>query len=246
MTRNHFPRTIIALFVLFFSIIYALPSRSQTVLEAGPILGISWYNGDLNPQQQFYQVHPSVGILMRYIVNDRIAYRASVSYARISGSYPANNVILPQTIDAAYGFSRNIGDIAAMLEWNLFSFDHPFKKETVFTPYVTIGIGSLFYKRYLHESGNFSEKPLFVLSLPFGAGVKWKVTDGIKLGLEWTFRKTFVDDLDIVGTNNSVNPSNPYGFNQSSRTHNNDWISVVGVTASFSIFKRNADCNDGF
>jgi hypothetical protein len=246
MNKSHFPRNIIVLIFLVTSVIYAIPARSQTVLEAGPLVGVSWYNGDLNPQRQFYQMHPSIGIVARYIVNDRIAYRASASFATISGAYPATKVIFPQTSNAPYSFSRNLGDFTAMFEWNLFSFDHPFKKESTFTPYATIGIGSVFYKRYLQENGNLSEKPLFVLSLPFGAGVKWKVTDGIKLGLEWTFRKTFADDLDYVGTNNSVNPSDPYGFNESSSTHNNDWISVVGATVSFSLIKRNSECNSGF
>lgn len=245
MNRSQLPRNIVVLIFLVTSAIFTMPARSQTVLEAGPLLGVSWYNGDLNPQRQFYRVHPSVGIVVRYIVNDRIAYRVGASFGTISGAYPFPNVVFPQVSEAPYSFKRNVGDFTAMFEWNLFSFDHPFKKETIFTPYVTIGVGSLFYKRYSYENGNHSEKPLFVLSLPFGAGVKWKVGDGIKLGVEWTFRKTFVDDLDVVGTDYSVNPSSPYGFSQSS-THNNDWISVVGVTASFSLFKRNADCNDGF
>ena len=220
--------------------------HSQTILEAGPLLGVSWYNGDLNPQRQFYRVHPSGGVIVRYSVNDRIAFRAGASLVSISGAYPFDDVYMPQISDEPYKFNRTFGDITTMMEINFFSFDHPFNKESTFSPYVTFGLGSFFYKRYLQENGNHTEKPVFVLSLPFGGGVKWKLKNGLKLGLEWTFRKTFTDDLDLVGTNYSVNPSDPYGFNQKVTTHNNDWFSVVGISATFSLVKRKGQCNAGF
>lgn len=246
MNRSRQPRIFVVLVVLVLSEIFSIQARSQTILEAGPLLGVSWYNGDLNPQRQFYRVHPAAGIIVRYSVNDRIAFRGGASIVSISGGYPVGDVVLPQTNNAPYRFNRTFGDFTAMMELNFFSFDHPFNKESSFSPYVTFGIGSIFYKRYLQENGNHSEKPLFVLSLPFGGGVKWKLSNGIKLGLEWTFRKTFADDLDLTGTDYPVNPSDPYGFNQKVNSHNNDWFSVVGISATFSLINRRSQCNAGF
>ncbi|WP_233248594.1 hypothetical protein, partial [Desulfonatronum sp. SC1] len=68
----------------------------------------------------------------------------------------------------------------------------------------------------------------------------------MKLGAEWTFRKTFTDDLDLIGFNNPIDPSDPYRFNQNTLSHNNDWYSVVGLYMTFSIFSRRDKCHDGF
>jgi hypothetical protein len=244
MNKTSRPLYLISL-ILLFGLNVTL-AKSQTLLEAGPLLGISWYNGDLNPQRQFYRIHPSAGLIVRYSANDRIAFRGSVLLAGISGAYPVGDEVMVEVSDSPYRFRRTLGDATAMMEFNFFSFDHPFNDESSFTPYFTFGLGSVFYKRYAQADGNHTEKPLFVLSLPFGGGVKWKLKNGLKLGLEWTFRKSFADDLDLVGANLPVNPSDSYGFDQKVVTHNNDWVSVVGVSATFSLINRRSRCNDGF
>ncbi len=233
--------------LVFFAFLLVGPGvLAQTKLEGGPYIGVSWYNGDLNPNAQFYNIQPAFGGIVRYSVNDRIAFRGGALLAGMSGDYPQKNVYLPTSSEDAYHFSREVLDLTALLEVNFLSFDHPTNKESIFTPYFTLGIGSTFYKRYTEDNGNHNEKPTFVLSLPFGAGVKWKVNDWMNLGAEWTLRKTFVDDLDVVGHENIVNASNPLGFQKTSSTHNNDWYSVVGVYATFNLYSRRDKCRDGF
>lgn len=243
---NRVPRPLLIVSLIFLFGLNLTSAESQALLEAGPMLGFSWYNGDLNPQRQFYRIHPAGGVIVRYSVNDRIAFRGGFLLAGISGAYPVGNEVLKQQVEATYRFNRTLGDATAMMEFNFFSFDHPFKSESTFTPYFTFGLGSIFYKRYSQADGNHTEKSLFVLSLPFGGGVKWKLKNGLKLGLEWTFRKSFIDDLDLVGTQLPVDPSDPYGFDQTVVTHNNDWVSVVGVSATFSLINRRSRCNAGF
>lgn len=235
--------------IIFILIPLILPIQeinAQAKLEGGPYIGVSWYNGDLNPQRQFYRIHPAIGGIIRYSVNDRIAFRGGASLVGISGAYPAKDVYLPDAENVTYSFKRNLIDITALTEINFFSFDHPHNREAIFTPYATLGFGTTIYKRYREENDNHTEKPTFVLSLPFGAGVKWKVNSWMKLGAEWTFRKTFTDDLDLIGFNNPIDPSDPYRFNQNTLSHNNDWYSVVGLYMTFSIFSRRDKCHDGF
>ena len=227
---------------IIFSASFSVKIKSQTLLEGGPILGVSWYNGDLNPQRQFYNMQPAFGGFVRLALNDRLGYKGSLLIGGINGEYPAKNVLLNQISDDIYTFDRKITDVTVMFEFNMFSFDHPFKPENNFTPYMTFGLGGIFYKRYEEDE----EKPYFVLSLPFGAGVKWKMKNKLRIGMEWTMRKTFADDLDKVGFNNSVNPANPYAFNQWKMAHNNDWISFVNVYVSFTIFNRRTKCEAGY
>jgi hypothetical protein len=233
-------------FLLSIILLLPLYINAQTQLEGGPFIGVSWYNGDLNHQRQFYNIHPAYGGIIRYIVNDRIAFRGALTMATISGSYPEKNIYLPETNENPYQFKRNVGDASVLLEINFFSFDNPKNKESIFTPYVALGLASTFYNRFTEEEGNYSEKPTFVLSLPFGAGVKWKVNDRIRMGADWTFRKTFVDDLDFVGREYPVNPSDPFGFGPPKGIHNNDWYSVVGIYVTFSLLTRQEKCHAGF
>ena len=146
--------------------------------------------------------------------------------------------MLEQNNEPYYEFKRTLSDITVLLEINMFSFDHPYKKGSHFTPYMSFGIGTILYKRF----NEYKEIPHFVLSLPFGAGVKWKTQNGLRIGVEWTMRKSFADDLDYMGNNNSINPSDPYGFNLWKAAHNNDWVSFVGAYISVTLLNRREKC----
>jgi hypothetical protein len=119
----------ISIFVLtlFISVIFPEETKSQAILEGGPFLGISWYNGDLNPEKLFYNIHPAFGGFLRYSVNDRIGFKGMFTIGNISGEYPIKNVLLLEKSEQSYQFKRTVSDIAVLLEINFFSFDHPYK-----------------------------------------------------------------------------------------------------------------------
>ncbi|MDG5799710.1 DUF6089 family protein [Marinilabiliaceae bacterium ANBcel2] len=244
-------RSNIKLFILpVFIFVLLMPShyiKAQTKLEMGPLIGVSWYNGELNRTKQFYNMHPSAGILLRYLINDRIAFRTGVTAVTISGEYPTSRTFLKEYHhNNHYEFKRTVGDISFLTEFNFLSFDKPHTNDTNFSPYITAGLASTFYKSYKEVEGELSEKPTFVLSLPFGAGLKWKPTENMQVGIEWTFRKTFANDLDLKGFNTPIDPSDPFDMNESAIIHNNDWYSIFGVHATFSIFTKDTKCYDGF
>lgn len=217
---------------------------SQDRVEIGGFAGTSYYLGDLNPGTQFRNPHVAVGGIGRYVFTDRVAVKGTAILGRISGQYPQKNVLLNASSDSPYAFSRRVLDVAAMVEYNFLSYDHQYITSTVFTPYITFGLGTTAYNRY--SSNSDVAKSVFVLSLPFGAGVKYKLTDWVRVGAEWTFRKMFVDDLDYIGGNPSVNAADPYGFGHTSKVHNNDWVSYAGVYVTFNMFRRKSTCNSGF
>lgn len=231
------------LYAVFFILSYSV--KAQDKLELGMFLGASYYIGDLNPQKQFYQPGLVIGGIGRYVLSDRVAFKGTFSMASLKGSYPDNGVLFPEgNID--YSFNRQIGDATAQMEFNFMSYDHKFIHNTNFTPYLSFGLGTTIYKRFSTESENNSEQTVFILSLPIGVGVKYKINKWIRVGAEWSFRKTFVDDLDVVGNNLPINPGDPYAFDVGSKIHNNDWYSFAGVMVTFSLFKRNSECNGGF
>lgn len=230
--------------LIIVMIIVSLRASAQDKMELGLFLGGSYYMGDLNPSQQFKMVRPAFGGVARYSFTDRLAMKGNVVVANLACEYPwSGDKYVNWENGDGYEFDRTIVDVAVMGEFNFMTYDHLFQKHTNFTPYVTLGVGVTCYKRYGEKEGG---KQTFILSLPFGLGAKYKVNKWLRLGLEWTFRKTFVDDLDVMDTNEAkIDPNDPYGFGVHKSTHNNDWYSLCGVTVTMSMWPRKLACNDG-
>lgn len=235
-----FSKLLLIIFVCFVSV----SSKAQDRIELGGFLGASYYIGDLSKGIPFADSHLSVGGIGRYVFNDRIALKGMALYGAISGDYKGQNLKYLESSDANYAFERSIGDLSAQVEFNFRSYDHKFISTTNFTPYISVGLATTIYNRIDTDDENSKGKPSFILSLPFGVGAKYKINKYVRVGAEWTFRKTFVDDLDYMGEG-SVDPSDPYGFGESTLTHNNDWISFAGVYVTISMLKRKTRCNDG-
>ncbi len=224
-------------------------SSAQERIEGGLFLGASYYNGDLNPDRHFYKSMPAIGGLVRVVLNERLAFKGTMTLVEIQGEYPQPKIQYPTTSvrnSGFYSFQRTLADFSTQLEINFFDYDQPFRrKETRFTPFISTGLAYTLYNRYETVGSGGSENPHFILSLPFGVGVKWKPIDWLHVGLEWSFRKTFVDDLDYLGPG-SIDPADPYGFEQPSDWHNNDWYSYAGLFFTIDLFHKRVPCNAGF
>lgn len=220
----------------------SVTTKAQDKLELGLFLGGAYYIGDLNPSQHFLNTRPAIGLITRYAFTDRLAVKLNAIGAGIAGSYPKQGDVYVGT--GNYSFDKIIVDIGLTGEFNFMSYDHMFfKQQSRFTPYLTLGLAATGYESYKDNSNG---KQRIVLSLPFGIGVKYKVNQWLRLGLEWTMRKTFCDDIDLVDkTDVSIDPSDPYRFNENVLTHNNDWYSLIGATITLSMWPRKLQCNDG-
>nr|WP_321407703.1 DUF6089 family protein [uncultured Carboxylicivirga sp.] len=225
--------------------------HAQDRLELGGFIGTSYYFGDLNPSRQFYKLQPALGGIGRYAYSDRLAFKASATIGRISGDYSDESLnfkdLRPsdqQVGRPTYEFNNTIGDLTVQAEFNFLSYDHKYIANTGFTPYLSVGLGTMIYSRKEGDAENLTTKPTFILSLPFGVGVKYKVNKWVRLGAEWSFRKTFADDLDYEGPG-EIDPSDPYGAG-TTWTHNNDWVSFAGVYVTISMLRRKSSCNGGY
>lgn len=238
-----------AIILFFCALMLSSHSLAQDRIEGGLFFGASYYNGDLNPDRHFYRAKPAVGGLVRVVLNERLAFKGTLTAVEIQGKYPQPDIQYPSNSgnsSSGYSFQRTLADVSTQLEINFFDYDQPFRpEETCFTPYVTGGLAYTVYRPYQSGGSGGSENPHFILSLPFGIGVKWKPLDWLHVGLEWSFRKTFVDDLDKTGEVD-IDPADPYGFETPSDWHNNDWYSYAGVFFSFDLFHRKVPCNAGF
>lgn len=175
------------------------PAKAQNRFEIGVFGGAGSYYGDLNPSTPFKNSHPALGGLVRYNMTDRIAFKGSAILTELSGEYPSEGVLFPNATNVAYAFSRTIVDLSAQMELNFMSYDHPFVTNTRFTPYLTYGVATTIYKRYGDEMQNEENKTVFVLSLPFGVGAKYKLNSWIRVGAEWLVSKDFCRRFGLCG-----------------------------------------------
>ncbi len=242
-------------------LLWANSANAQDRLEFGVMAGGSYYLGEMNPSQQFKKTRPAAAFLARYAYSDRIAFKAVLGYYAIAGAYDDSNLdnySYPHTSadhtfvegetevlrPADAEFKNGLIDASVFCEFNFLSYDYIFKKDqTRFTPYICAGLG---YTAYSHYIGN-DKKRQFILSLPFGFGVKYKLNKLIRLGAEWTFHKTFTDQLECIQNyKETFYPSDPYKNKVHKPTHNNDWFVSACVSLSFSLWPRSLICRDGF
>jgi len=211
---------------IIFGIVFLLMSStvfSQSRSELGIFGGTAYYLGDINPSYHFRSSNVAVGGIYRYNFNSRYALRAGMLFTSLQAD----------DLDARNSYQRNRGanfntdvvDLSLQVEFNFQPFQTPKKARTKeFTPYITAGIG------YIAPTCTTSS-----FTIPMGVGVKYCLGKRWTAALEWSFRKTFTDDLDHL--------DDPSHFNESSLLHNNDWASFAGIIISYKIFPDKSECH---
>lgn len=186
---------------------------AQSSPEIGIFAGTSAYNGEL--QQQWYsvkQAHPAVGLLFREQVVPHLNIRLGFNYGKISGNdkYSKDSLVRLRNLN----FQSTILDFDLMGEYEFLDID-----EYRFTPYVFAGLTLFHFDPYTYDTTGRKEylQPLSTegqgiagynrqpysttqVAIPFGAGVKFALTENVFLGLEVSLRKTFTDYLDDVSS----------------------------------------------
>ncbi|RUT73210.1 DUF6089 family protein [Ancylomarina longa] len=196
---------------------------SQTKAELGIFGGAAYYMGDINPQKQLYSSSVALGGIYRYNFNSRYSLRASMLFSGLSG----NDLDFKNSYQQARGasFNTDLVDLSLQVEFNFQPFRAPQKSKTRrVVPYVTSGIG------YIAPSSTSSS-----FTIPMGVGFKTNIKGRWTAALEWSFRKTFTDDLDHL--------DDPNNFKESNLMHNNDWASFLGIMISYKLFPDNEECH---
>lgn len=198
----------IALFSLL-SICSTLDAQMKT--EIGGMIGTSYYLGDLNPTKQFPSGHNhfSWGILIRQPINERWAWKSNFIRTQLSGSDASNNTA--QSIQRNLSFTTNLTEVSTQFEFNFFRY-HSFVIRHHISPYMFGGFGLAWIdprttlngneynlRQYITEDKKaITKRTQFVI--PFGMGIKFKMSHRIMFSVEFGLRKTFTDYLDDVST----------------------------------------------
>ena len=196
--------------------------------EIGAALGVSGYLGDCNKSNFLKNPGVAGGAVFRYVFNYRMAVKANLSMATLSGNSADFDDVLPG--GETYKFNSQLYDIGARFEFNFFNYGigYKYKRLHRLVPYLALGVGA--------TMASCDGNSTVAFSLPMSAGAKFKVSERLNLGLEFTMRKVFSDKVD----NFTLDDLNGI---KSSFMKNTDWCSTIMLSVTYEFGKRCTQCH---
>lgn len=201
------------------------------LMEMGLGGGGSFYMGDANGRL-YNNTNGVFSVLARYNVNPRFSLKANLSSAGISGS-----------TENAYGtlpgdeliFSRTLYDFGVQMEWGFCGYGmEGWNGNHRLAPYGLMGIGVTFAPE--------PEQNDFAANFPIGLGLRYKLSERVNIGLEWTMRFSTSDRLDVTRTVGTT-LKDPFMI-KGKGIKNKDSYSFTMLYVTFDVFKRPCHCNE--
>jgi len=174
--------------------------------------GISNYQGDLQESRfTFSQSNAAFGVGLSYYVTNHFSVRGMTSFGKIQADDKLNRDSF--LIRRNLNFHSRIYDLSVTGIYDIIDLS-----EHRFSPYFFAGLSLFHFNPYSKDaSGNdvnlrslttegqnlpeYPDRKMYSLnqiSVPFGGGIHFAVTDNITLGYEIRMHKTFTDYLDDV------------------------------------------------
>jgi hypothetical protein len=220
-------KKIVLIFIVVFSFFFAKAQDG----ELGPIVGASFYIGEINQSKVFYMPSLVYGVVFRHNFHQRFSLRIEGTHTNLKAN-DANSQSEYQ-IERNYSFNTKLTDLAAGIEFNFLPYDKSDQNSKYFTPYIFAGASFLVVPE--------NEDP-FTFAFPFGFGFKYAVSKKISFGAEWTIRKTFTDFIDKIDDDYITSVRTTYENKQRSYNRNNDWFSYAGAVVTIQIFESENAC----
>lgn len=200
-------------------------------MELGLGGGGNFYMGDANAR--FYNnTNGMFSLIGRYNVNPRFALKADLAAAGISGNSENAYGVLP---GEGISFSRTVYDFGVQIEWGFCAYGMENWSDCHrLAPYGLLGLGM-----------TFAPKPAsndFAAIFPIGMGIRYKLSERVNVGLEWTMRFSTSDRLDVTRTD-GTSLENPFMV-KGKGIKNKDSYSFTMLYVTFDVFKRPCNCNN--
>ena len=222
-------RKTVIILVILITLPFTFQLKAQDYkFEIGAGLGMSGYLGDMNRSNLFKHPGFAAGALFRYIIDYRWALKANLYTAGLSGNSADFSDVFPGGV--THKFNSQVYDLGAQMEFNFFNYGIGYTYKNLYrvTAYLVADIG-----------GTLSAcdgKTSMALSIPMGAGVKFKVKERLNLGFEFTMRKVFGDKVDNFSLDDFT------GI-KSSFMKNTDWYSLMMFSITYEFGKKCVQCH---
>ena len=163
--------------VMLFCCSFAAAQDDGYLMELGVGGGGSFYMGDAN-NRLYRNTNGLFSVIARYNVNSRFALKGNLSAAGISGSSKNAFGVVPGD---EIKFSRTVYDLGFQVEWGFCGYGMTgWADNHRLAPYGLLGIGM----SYVPEPARND----FAANFPIGLGIRFKLSERVNLGLEWSMR----------------------------------------------------------
>ena len=225
--------------VLLFALICTGVGWSQKH-ALGFMAGRSAYVGDIGSKYFFLPQNQknAIGIIYKWQMSPRFHFRSSFGLLKVPISAVSSNNLVRKSYEIS--FSKDIFELGAGVDFNLFPYD--FTKEGKFqgTPYFILELVGIQYQRAISMAPSASNTEELStntetarnLVLPFGVGYKVQILDRFSLALEAKVRYMLKDDLDdgnFINVN-LIKPSKRKYKSQFNEPYVNDFYTFFGFT----------------
>lgn len=227
-------------FVLWFLFVGYQSDLKAQRYEFGGGLGVAAYSGDIIRKIDPGQFGPQVTLFGKRNFDNVWTLRVGINVATLEGDDRKNPIDAAAVVRDAR-FKVGMLEGSAVLEFNFLDYlrnDSQFN----FSPYAFFGIG---YTVFSGSGNTYAFNPVEDYSLssvviPFGGGIKYRITDRMTLGAEVGFRPTMSDFLDKIDSSlpeipryiDNTNPNMPYGINYGN-PNDKDWYYFFGFNLSY-------------
>ncbi|MEO7393628.1 MAG: DUF6089 family protein, partial [Chitinophagaceae bacterium] len=200
-------------FFIFFNLL-AFSAIGQRI-HVGVFGGLAAYTGDLVDKIYPKKVtNGAIGITINYELTDQFIIRGGFTYAVVGGADRFSDQTDAQLRNLS--FETSIAEFSVVGEYYLQNL-----YESRFSPYAFAGLAMYHYNPYAYNSNSQKTflKPLSTegqgisgypdrqpysltqFAIPFGGGIKFAITENLRIGAEVGIRKLFTDYLDDVSKN---------------------------------------------
>jgi len=201
------------------------------LMEIGVGGGGSFYMGDVNTEL-YNNTNGVFSVIARYNVNTRLSLKANLAAAGISGSTENAYGLLPGD---ELSFSRTLYDFGVQVEWGFCGYGmEGWSGCKRLAPYGLLGVGATFAPKPAQND--------FAANFPIGMGLRYKLSERVNIGLEWTMRFSTSDRLDVTHSY-GTSLEDPFMI-KGKGIKNKDSYSFTMLYVTFDVFKRPCHCND--
>ncbi|HTR30731.1 MAG TPA: DUF6089 family protein [Puia sp.] len=189
-----------------------LPLITQAQWNVNVFGGFANYIGEMQSSPYTtQQAHLAGGLGLEYDLTQHFSVLSNLTFGKVGASdmYAAQADVRARNLS----FQTDISEWNLLLEYNLFSL-----RSHTFTPYVFAGVAVYHFNPFAYDSTgrkvylqplstegeglpqypNVKPYALTQMAIPFGGGIKFRISDKVVLAYEIGLRKLFTDYLDDV------------------------------------------------
>lgn len=228
---------------------YSVRRERSLILVAGT--GTSTYFGELTNDGDYLDAKLNVNAGLQYFFGNHISARAEITWFSLKGSDAIAGD--PGRVPRNLSFNSNNYEISGTAAYSLFSNGDRFYRRPGINIYAFAGFGFIFFNPTTEYKGDkVALQPLqtelvaynrFGLVIPYGLGLRLKVTPVFNISIEGGYRTTFTDYLDDVSTTHK----DPSKFTDPLAAALSDRRPEIGLPlAADGYIRGNPKTNDGY